>query len=79
MALLTEEVRSAYVRAVTEMDLFVLAKPDLRAVIDEEPELEEVLVQAMKARQPAPADSEPATEQDSSAPQMAAPESGSKT
>ncbi len=52
MALLREEVRSAWVRAATEMDLFVLAKPDLRAVIDEEPHLEDVLVEAMKARQP---------------------------
>ena len=51
MALLREEVRSAWVRAVTEMDLFFLAKPDLRAVIDEEPDLEEVLVAAMQARQ----------------------------
>jgi hypothetical protein len=33
------------------MDLFFLAKPDLRAVIDEEPDLEEVLVAAMQARQ----------------------------
>lgn len=53
MALLREEVRSAWVRAVTEMDLFVLAKPDLRVVIDEEPHLEEVLMEAMRARQPA--------------------------
>ena len=50
VALIKEETRSAYVRAVTEMDLFVLAKPDLWAVIAEEPELEAVLLEAMAAR-----------------------------
>ena len=51
MALLKEEVRSAYVRAATVMDLFVLAKADLRAVVDESPELEQILLDAMEARQ----------------------------
>eukprot|EP01046_Picozoa_sp_COSAG06_P049422 COSAG06_NODE_7606_length_2443_cov_2.555034_2_plen_66_part_00 len=50
IALLREEVRTAYVRAVTEMDLFVLAKPDLWAVIEEQPELEAILIEAMEAR-----------------------------
>lgn len=50
IALIKEERRSAYVRAATEVDLFVLAKPDLWALITDEPELEAVLFAAVEAR-----------------------------
>ena len=50
VALLKKTKRNAYVRAATEMDLFVLAEDDLHAIVDSRPELKQVLLDAVERR-----------------------------
>ena len=50
MALLQAETRSAFVRAAEPVDLFVLTKDDLLAVVEAHPELESVLRAAVERR-----------------------------
>ena len=50
LALLQALPRNAYVRAATEMDLFVLTKQHLHAVIEAHPDLQQVLLRAVQMR-----------------------------
>jgi hypothetical protein len=49
-ALLSEEPRNAYVRSLTNMEVFVLKKQDLLAALDAFPSLRDVVLQPMKDR-----------------------------